>query len=515
MKKQFILLLLFAINFVNAKSQNAFNWPYKIEGGVIKTEIPARAVGQQDALALRAPKLKVVRVGFVGLGMRGIEAVRRWIYQEGVQIVGLCDHETERVRASNKQLRNVGLPPAVEYAGEDGYKALCERQDVDLVYIATDWLHHVPVAKYAMEHGKHVAIEVPSAMSLHDCWDLINLSEKTRLHCFMLENCCYDFFELNTMYMAQQGLFGEVMYGAGAYRHCLDPYWDEYWKNGPDDKLGWRLDYNMRYRGDIYATHGLGPVAQLMNIHRGDRFLTLSAMDTKSVRGKVIAEKRLGHAVDSFRQGDVTNTMIRTANGKMIQVMHITTLPQPYNRMFQIVGTEGQANKYPVEGYSLTHESMVKAGIQKHGDYWEGEEYLPKEDFDQLVGKYTSPMVAKYEKKAKEVGGHGGMDFIEDSRLVYCLQHGLPMDIDVYDLAEWCSLAELGSLSMDHGCMPVEVPDFTRGKWNVQKGYKHYYATEAEEALQDSLNHEFAASLKATAARLWKKYDKQNSKKAK
>lgn len=312
--------------------------------------------------------------------------------------------------------------------------------------------------------------------------------------------------------MAQKGLFGEVMFGAGAYRHCLDPYWNEYWKNGPDDKLGWRLDYNMRYRGDVYATHGLGPVAQLMNIHRGDRFLTLSAMDTKSVRGKAFAEKQLGHSIDNFRQGDITNTMIRTANGKMIQIMHSTTIPQPYNRMFQIVGTEGMANKYPVEGYSLTHNSMVKGGIQKHGEYWEGEEYLPKEDYDQLVSKYTSPMVTKYEKKAKEVGGHGGMDFIEDSRLVYCLQHGLPMDIDVYDLAEWCSLAELGSLSMDHGCLPVEVPDFTRGHWKDQEGYQHYYATEAEEEAQDKANHEFTLKLKASAEKLWKKYDKKNKK---
>lgn len=507
-----LTLLLLSVTLLPATAQDAFNWPYKIDNGVIKTEVPARPAGQQNALNLRTPKLSVVRVGFVGLGMRGYEAVRRWIYQEGVQIVGLCDHEADRVKSSNAQLRKAGLPPAAEYSGEDGYKALCERQDVDLVYIATDWLHHVPVAKYAMEHGKHVAIEVPSAMTMRDCWELIDMSEKTRLHCFMLENCCYDFFELNTMHMAQKGLFGEVMFGAGAYRHCLDPYWNEYWKSGPDDKLGWRLDYNMRYRGDVYATHGLGPVAQLMNIHRGDRFLTLSAMDTKSVRGKAFAEKQLGHSIDNFRQGDITNTMIRTANGKMIQIMHSTTIPQPYNRMFQIVGTEGMANKYPVEGYSLTHNSMVKGGIQKHGEYWEGEEYLPKDDYDQLVSKYTSPMVTKYEKKAKEVGGHGGMDFIEDSRLVYCLQHGLPMDIDVYDLAEWCSLAELGSLSMDHGCLPVEVPDFTRGHWKDQEGYRHYYATEAEEEAQDKANREFTLKLKASAEKLWKKYDKKNKK---
>lgn len=512
--KKLFALCAAALALLPAMAQDAFNWPYTIEKGVIKTEVPALPAGQQTAIGLTTPKLQVVRVGFVGLGMRGHEAIRRWVYQEGVQIVALCDHEADRAKASNEQLRKAGLPPAAEYSGEDGYKALCERNDIDLVYIATDWLHHVPVAKYAMEHGKNVAIEVPSAMSMRDCWDLVNLAEKTRLHCMLLENCCYDFYELNTLYMAQQGLFGEVMYGSGAYRHCLDPFWDEYWKNGPDDKLGWRLDYNMKYRGDVYATHGLGPVAQVMNIHRGDRFLTLTAMDTKSVRGKELVKERTGQDVD-FRNGDVTNTMIRTANGHMIQIMHDVMNPQPYNRMFSVIGTKGTATKYPVELYSLTHESMQKAGIQKTGNYWEGHEYMPKADVDQLLAKYTSPMVTKYEQKAKEVGGHGGMDFIEDSRLVYCLQHGLPFDIDVYDLAEWCCLAELGSISMDNGCLPVEVPDFTRGHWQDVKGYSHAYASAEEEAAQDSLNHAFTLKLKASAAKQWAKYDKAAAKAAK
>lgn len=132
--------------------------------------------------------------------------------------------------------------------GEKGYEELCKRTDIDLVYIAADWLHHFPVAKCALENGKNVAIEVPSAMNLQECWDLINLSEKTRKHCMILENCCYDWFEMNTLNMAQQGVFGEIIRAQGAYIHNLSPFWDHYWKNGKEDKLGWRLDYNMKHR---------------------------------------------------------------------------------------------------------------------------------------------------------------------------------------------------------------------------------------------------------------------------
>lgn len=510
-KKTFMAALC-AVMLLPATAVAQFNWPYEVKNGVVVTKVPERPAGQKDALNLTTPKINVLRVGFVGLGMRGHEAIRRWVYQEGVQIMGLCDHEQARAEASNEQLRQAGLPPATLYSGEDGYKALCERPDVDLIYIAVDWEHHFPVAKYAMEHGKHVAIEVPSAMNLDEIWQLINLSEQKRLHCMMLENCCYDFFELNSLNLAQKGLFGEVIFGQGAYRHDLDPYWDAYWKRDANDKLGWRLDYNLKYRGDVYATHGLGPVAQCMNIHRGDRFTILTAMDTKSFAGVKKAEKRLGHKVDNFRQGDLTNTMIRTEQGKVIQIVHDVMTPQPYSRMFHLVGTHGVSNKYPVEGIALDNESLKKAGIDTKTNYYNGEAFLNDADMKKLYAKYQSPIVTKYTEMAKKVGGHGGMDFIMDSRLIYCLQHGLPLDMDVYDLAEWCSLAELGSISMDNNCIGVEVPDFTRGHWNDQKGYRHAFASPEEEAAQEAANHEFTVKLKATAEKAWKKYDKKNAK---
>ena len=472
--------------------------------GTIVVETPARPEGQQSVLGLTAPKLEAVRVGFVGLGMRGPGAVERFTYIPGTQVVALCDYDKARAEQCQQLLKKASMPPAAIYSGEKGYEELCQRDDIDLVYIATDWLHHFPVAMCALEHGKHVAIEVPSAMNLSECWALINMSEKTRKHCMILENCCYDWFEMNTLNMAQNGVFGEVIRAQGAYIHNLSPFWDHYWKNGEGDKLGWRLDYNMRHRGDVYATHGLGPVAQALNIHRGDRMETLVAMDTKSVIGKALVEARADSACNSFRNGDHTTTLIRTAQGKVIEIQHNVMTPQPYNRLYQLTGTKGFANKYPVEGYALDASQLTASGVQPKVDDLTSHGFLPQAEMEALVEKYRHPILKKYGEMAKEVGGHGGMDFVMDSRLVYCLQNGLPLDMDVYDLAEWCCLAELGELSMDNGCAPVAIPDFTRGEWNVQKGYQHAYASPADEAASMEKGKAFTAKLKEEGKKAWK-----------
>lgn len=308
--------------------------------GTIVVDSPERPAGQQSVMRLTAPKMEVVRVGFVGLGMRGPGAVERFTYIPGTHIVALCDYEQARAERCQEYIRKASLPPAAIYSGEEGYKAVCEREDIDLVYIAADWDHHFPIAKYALEHGKHVAIEVPSAMNLEQCWELINLSETTRKHCFILENCCYDWFEMNTLNMAQHGVFGEVLRAQGAYIHNLDDFWDYYWKTDANDKLGWRLRYNMESRGDLYATHGLGPVAQALDIHRGDRMATLVAMDTKSVHGVELVEKATGKKCDNFRNGDHTTTLIRTTNGKVIEIQHNVMNPQPYNRRISLLEQE-------------------------------------------------------------------------------------------------------------------------------------------------------------------------------
>lgn len=486
--------------------------------GKIMIESPERPAGQKDVLGLALPKMKTVRVGFVGLGMRGPSAVEDFCLIPGVEIVALCDYVEARAAKQNETLRKHGLAPAAVYYGEKGYEDLCRRKDIDLVYIATDWEHHAVVAKCAMENGKNVADEVPSAMNLEECWQLIDLAEQKQLNSMILENCCYDWFEMRTLNMAQHGVFGEILHVQGAYIHNLDEFWDYYWKNpnGSDpEQLGWRLKYNRENRGDIYATHGLGPVAQLLDIHRGDRMATLVAMDTKSVHGKELVEAKTGKPCDDFRNGDHTTTLIRTANKKVIELQHDVMNPQPYNRLYQLTGTRGFANKYPVEGYALDSKQLAASGVQPQVDNLSTHSFMPEAEKKALEAKYDHPILKKFGKLAKEVGGHGGMDFIMTARLVYCLQNGLPLDMDVYDLAEWCSIAELGALSMDNDCAPVAFPDFTRGLWNKFKGYKHAYATPEEEAQTEAAANKFTKAYKEATAKLklWTLYDNvQNAK---
>ena len=486
--------------------------------GKIMIESPERPAGQKDVLGLALPKMKTVRVGFVGLGMRGPSAVEDFCLIPGVEIVALCDYVEARAVKQNETLRKHGLAPAAVYYGEKGYEDLCRRNDIDLVYIATDWEHHAVVAKCAMENGKNVADEVPSAMNLEECWQLIDLAEQKQLNCMILENCCYDWFEMRTLNMAQHGVFGEILHAQGAYIHNLDEFWDYYWKNpnGSDpEQLGWRLKYNRENRGDIYATHGLGPVAQLLDIHRGDRMATLVAMDTKSVHGKELVEAKTGKPCDDFRNGDHTTTLIRTANKKVIELQHDVMNPQPYNRLYQLTGSRGFANKYPVEGYALDSKQLAASGVQPQVDNLSTHSFMPEAEKQALEAKYDHPILKKFGKLAKEVGGHGGMDFIMTARLVYCLQNGLPLDMDVYDLAEWCSIAELGALSMDNDCAPVAFPDFTRGLWNKFKGYRHAYATPEEEAQTEAAANKFTKAYKEATAKLklWTLYDNvQNAK---
>ena len=433
---------------------------------VIRTEVPERPEGQLSALGMTADPIEKVHVGCIGLGMRGTGAIERYVYLEGAEITALCDLRPECVERSQQIVLAHGLPAAAEYSGEDGWKELCEREDIDLVYIATDWLHHTPMALYAMECGKHVAIEVPAAMTLQDCWDLINTSERTRKHCMMLENCVYDFFEMTALQMAREGMFGDVIHVEGSYAHNLDPYWDEYWNN-------WRLDYNHKNRGDVYATHGIGPVCQVLNMHRGDRMKTLVAMDTDAFNGPKHVEARTGEPCTDFQNGDETSTMIRTEKGKTILIEHDVMTPRPYSRMYQLVGTDGYAAKYPIGQVCLRSEGAEAVAY----DNLQGEVVYYGAELDQLMEAHRNPVVTpELEALARTVGGHGGMDFIMDYRLIYCLNHGLPLDMDVYDLAEWCCLAELSRISIENGCAPVEVPDFTRGEWDKVNGFDYAFA---------------------------------------
>ena len=438
-----------------------------VQNNIISVDVPERPSGQENVLGLRTEPLDTVRVGIVGLGMRGVSAVDRLTYVPDCRVTALCDIEMPRVERSASILDSRGMSGALLFGGEaESWKQLCESEAVDLVYICTDWLTHTPIALYAMECGKHVAIEVPAANTLEEIWALIDMSEKTRRHCMMLENCIYDFFEMSTLSMAQAGMFGEVIHVEGAYHHCLDPFWGEYWNS-------WRLEYNKDHRGDVYPTHGIGPVCQVLGIHRGDRMKTLVSMDTKPFNGPKIYELKNGVPCPDFRNADQTSTLIRTEKGKTMLIQHDVMTPRPYDRMYQVVGTDGYAGKYPVELYCLRENAGLEVGYDVLG----AEKIYSGEQLRALQKSCPNPLMnPEFVEVAKRVGGHGGMDFIMDYRLIYCLHNGLPLDMDVYDMAEWCCISDLSRLSLENGSMPVEVPDFTRGEWNKVDGYSYSFA---------------------------------------
>ncbi len=460
MKKLFLLSVIVAAAIAGCTTKDP-----NTSSRMIATPAPERTAGQTDVLQLTADPIPTVRVAFIGLGMRGPGAVQRMTYIPGVEIVALCDVLEENTARVNAMLEKRGLPRAQEFFGDtEVWRQVTALPNVDLVYIATDWVHHAPIGIQAMKDGKHVAIEVPSATSMEEIWDLIDTSEQTRRHCIPLENCCYDFFELTTLNMVQQGLLGEIIHAEGAYIHGLQPYWDSYWND-------WRMDYNKTHRGDLYPTHGLGPVAQAMNIHRGDKMNYLVSVDTRAIGNPAFLKEKRGEEVTGFRAGDHTSTLIGTEKGHSILIEHNVTSPRPYDRMYQLTGTKGFANKYPTQGYALDAGEIDPAIAADHENL-SAHSFVPAEVRAKLMEQYKHPIVKDIEELAKTVGGHGGMDFVMDYRLIYCLQRGLPLDMDVYDLAEWCCLIPLTEISLDNGSAPVEIPDFTRGAWNKIDGLK-------------------------------------------
>lgn len=420
---------------------------------------PPRPEGQTDVLELSCPPIDTLRVGFIGLGNRGSQAIDRFLHIDGVRIAAMCDVVRNKLMQNQKKLTEKDLPEADLYSGAEDWKKVCERDDIDLIYVATHWELHTPIAVYAMEQGKHVALEVPAALTIDECWQLVNTAEKTRRHCMQLENCNYDFFEMATLNMAQKGLFGEIMHCEGAYIHDLRSLnFDStfYWNM-------WRLKHLEKEDGNTYPTHGFGPICHIMNIHRGDKLDYLVSMSSDQFGMTAYARKEFGEDSDfakrDYKKGDMNTTLIKTAKGKTILLQHDVTSPRPYSRIHLISGTEGFARKYPKKGIALEPSAH---------------RFLSENSLDSLIEEYQHPIVKEIEAKAKEVGGHGGMDYIMDYRLIYCLRNGLPLDQDVYDAAEWSAIIELSRKSVENHSMPVKAPDFTRGAWKKVNGVRYY-----------------------------------------
>ncbi len=412
---------------------------------------PPRPEGQTDVIELRCEPIDTVRVAFIGVGSRGKGAVHRYTFLEGVKIVALCDVVPENLDKAQEILQERGFPVADSYSGPKEWKEVCEREDVDLIYVCTHWDLHTPIAVYAMEQGKHVVTEVPAAISIDECWQLVNTAEKTRRHCMQLENCNYDFFELATLNMVRQGLLGEIVHAEGAYIHDLresifnekDGYWNM-----------WRLRHNEKRNANLYPTHGFGPICHILNIHRGDKMEYLVSVASDQFGMTEFAKKRFGEDSDyakrDYKRGDMNTTLIKTAKGKSIMIQHDITSPRPYSRIHLLSGTKGFVQKWPVRGIALEPDAHS---------------FMNNEQMEELLAQYEHPITKEVGELARKVGGHGGMDFTMDYRLIHCLRNGLPLDQDVYDAAEWSSIIELSEKSIENQGMPVRVPDFTRGAW--------------------------------------------------
>ena len=401
-----------------------------------------------------AKPMDKVRIGFVGIGGRGRGDLRNLLKLDGVEIRAVCDILESKVVRAQKMVTEAGQPQPEGYSrGDNDYKRLCARDDLDLVFTATPWRWHTPVCVEAMKSGKHAASEVPIAVTLEECWELVETSEQTGRYCVQMENCNYDRVELMVLNMVRQNLLGDLVHARCGYLHDL--------RAGKFSDRGgrklWRLQHALRRNGDLYPTHGLGPVAQCLNINRGNQFDHMVAMSSKSQSLQEFVATKFGpessQAKLDIALGDVVTSMIRTRAGQTVMVTHDTSTPRPYSRDYLIQGTKGLVRKYPEAKIYLDGKSPSHKWEDLIADY---------------AGQYEHPLWHALQEKAKG-SGHGGMDFIQAYRLVYCLRNGQPLDTDVYDGAALCAVSELSERSIAGNSRTVDFPDFTRGTWMGRK----------------------------------------------
>ena len=379
----------------------------------------------------------------------GTNHVNQLLKCEGAEIVAVCDIREQHAQRASSIIQKAGQPaPTLYTRGERDFERMCEQEELDLVFTATPWEWHVPVCVCAIKNGKHAATEVPAAVTIDECWQLVEYAEKFNKHCVMMENCCYDRPELMSLVMLRKGLLGEILHGECGYLHDLRGV--KFSKGG--EGL-WRRAHSSKRNGNLYPTHGIGPVAQCMNINRGDRLDYLVSMSSPS-RGLQFWQEEHLEADDPRRAekyvlGDVNVSLIKTVNGRTIYLNHDTNLPRPYSRLHIIQGTRGIFEKWP-------NRVHIEGRSPGHG--WE--------TLDKYAEEFEHPLW-KSEAVKTASGGHGGMDFLENYRLIKCLREGLPLDMDVYDAAAWSAICEATERSVANRSRPVDIPDFTRGRWQT------------------------------------------------
>lgn len=404
-----------------------------------------------------------VRVGFVGVGGMGTNHVRNLLQIEGVELKAVCDLVEEKTAKIQDLAVKVGQKKPTAYTrGPRDFERMCQEEDLDLVYTATPWNWHVPVCVAAMKTGKHAATEVPAAVTLEECWELVETSEQTGKYCIMQENVCYMRPEMMALNLVRKGLLGELLHGEAGYMHDLR------WLKMSDEREGlWRDIHSAKRNGNLYPTHGLGPLAWYMNINRGDRFDFIVSMSTKARGLELYAKTHLPpdhpKRQREYINGDVNSSMIRTVNGLTIVLQHDCDTPRPYSRINIIQGTKGIFRGYPeakvyIEGRSPKHK-------------WESADpYM--EEFEHPLWKHMRDVRAKAGDDTIAGVSHGGADYIEDYRLIQALRTGVAPDFDVYDAATWSAVSPLSEKSVATRSRTLDFPDFTRGKWKYNPPVK-------------------------------------------
>ena len=396
---------------------------------------------------------ETIRIGVIGTGGRGNSLVDNFSMVPGVRITALCDTVKDKVLKTLAKLDKAGKasqPIALFHSDDHAFEGLLKRDDIDLVVIATPWIWHVPMAVAGMKQGHHVAIEVPAARTMEECWEMVNTSEATQRHCIQLENCCYDYNEMMVLNMVRAGLFGELTHGGAAYNHDLRSI---LFSNEGEGL--WRRAEHLNRDGNLYPTHGLGPVAHYMDVNRGDRFDTLVSMSSISAALQSYRKEKVPEndprQKEVYKEGDFNVSLIRTVKGRVIELEHNVSSPQPYDRINLIAGTKGIFRDYPPRVYI------------------DGARREAFESLDKYKEKYEPALWKKIGDMAKELGGHGGMDYVMAYRLAECMKLGLAPDIDVYDAAAWSAPIPLSEASVANGSAPQKFPDFTRGKWQTRQ----------------------------------------------
>ena len=460
-----------------------------------------------------------VRFGFIGLN-RGSAGVKPFCLLPGTRVTAICDIDPAPIARTLKTIADCGAPKPKVYTGsEEAWKAMGDDPDIDFIIIGTPWLLHTPMAVYLMEHGKHVGVEVPAATTIEECWQLVETSERTRRICMQLENRCYNEIELMMANAIAQGAIGEVVYAECGYIHEIRELqiprpegdgrfvpWEGSGLRRPNgtlvNGLNWRGVYNKAHGGNAYPTHGIGPIAQILGVNRGDRFDYLVSVDSLSASPRQRAKEVYGTDSEEYRgaefaMGDRNVSLIRTMKGRLVALSHNVVTPRPGNRLSLVEGTcgaftvrEGELAQMacdPKRGYWAKDNFRYSVNTMPlhHGTAWSSEE-----EGSRFAKLHEHPLWRDAKDLAKRMGGHGGQDFMMFLRMGYCLTHGLPVDQDVYDLAAWSSIVELSERSSADRGRSMDFPDFTRGAWKT-RAYRSV----------ETVSPEYLAKMQARAAR--------------